>query len=102
MNSKIELNISEINLDGFPNVDRKTLAATIEMELTNLINQNDWPSNFSNKLNLKNLDFGSHDFPQHSGPRRLGKQIAKSIYSGFGKSGHVRRAQTKPPATPGP
>jgi len=83
MNPKLELEIGELSLDGFSNMGSKSLGSTIEIELIRLLKERGVPPNFLNERNAGQLDFGAFDFAANSGPKSIGRQIAKTIYSGF-------------------
>lgn len=87
MSKQLDLNIDQITLEGFSNIDQKSLAQSIESELTHLLKSQDLPSSFSAALSTRKLDFGHFDLPSNAGPKLIGRHIAKSIYSGFVKQG---------------
>lgn len=94
MTLKLEFDIGELSLDGFSNIDGKSLGAIIEMELTKLLKEPGSHSNFSSNTIIKQLDFGTFNLVPNSGPQTLGRQIAKTIYTGFNQ-GRVHSPQAK-------
>lgn len=86
MNPKLELNIGELSLDGFSHIDAENLSAIIEMELTSMLQEKGIPANLLSDMSTRQLNFGAFNLTQNSGSHILGRQIAKSIYSGFNQS----------------
>lgn len=94
MTPNLELDIGELSLDGFSHVDPIRVGSTIEMELSRLLQERGLPSNFLTDRNAKQLDFGTFSLDASSGSRAIGRQIAKTIYSGFNQ-GHAHAPQAK-------
>ena len=99
----LELDIGELSLDGFSHVDPISVGSTIEMELSRLLQERGLPSNFLTDRNAKQLDFGTFNLDANSGPRTIGRQIAKTIYSGFNQGNahpsQAKEVQQEAPAT---
>ncbi len=104
INPKLELDIGELSLDGFSHMDQKSLSSALEAELTRLLKEGGVPPNFLTNTATTQLDFGVMDLAANSGPRFIGRQIAKTIYSGFKQKNTFlpmrAEALTKEPATP--
>lgn len=101
---KLELEIGELSLDGFWQIDQKSLGSAIEAELTKLLKEDGLPSGLLAQITATQLDFGTMALKTNSGARYIGRQIAKNIYSGFKQNTtslpHTSEALTKVAATP--
>lgn len=83
MNPKLELHIGELSLVGFSHKDQKSLGSAMEIELTRLLKEGGLPSSFLANSTTTQLNFGTIDLAVTSGSRMLGRQIARTVYSGF-------------------
>ncbi len=97
MNPKFSLDIKELLLDGFSNIDPKNLNTIITAELSHLLKARKLPNDFLSNQNIRQLDFGTFSLPPNSGPYTIGRQIAQSIYSGFnhGKPYSIQKTKNK-------
>jgi hypothetical protein len=77
---KIEIDIEEIVLYGFPVTDRLAIGEAVSAELAKLIAEQGAPASFKNNLNLSSLRSSDVVLTSSMLPASLGAQIAQSIY----------------------
>ena len=75
--SRIELEIGELVLDGVPRADRDIVAAAFTRELTRLLHLRGLPGEPSAGVGAP------PPLPATTGPRALGRAIARSVHEGL-------------------
>jgi hypothetical protein len=84
----INLHIERLVLDGLP-IERHQapyVQAAVEAELTRLLTENGLSFNLQSGGALPRLDANGIQLTSGSSPAHMGKQIARSIYSGVGNT----------------
>ena len=81
MKPNIELNIDELVLQGFSRNDAFYIGKAVEEELTRLIEAGELAAQFTQDTFLKRLEGKSFEFSASARPAKIGRQIARSIYS---------------------
>jgi len=72
--SRIELEIGELVLDGVPRTDRDIVAAAFTRELTRLLHE---------RGDFAPEPVAPPPLPSTTGPRALGRAIARSVHEGL-------------------
>ncbi|MFF5077464.1 pentapeptide repeat-containing protein [Actinoplanes sp. NPDC000266] len=72
---RIELEIGELILDGFPRADRDRIAAAFTRELTSLLHERGMPFTGAD-IDVRDLP----PLPPTAGPRRLGRSLARAVH----------------------
>ncbi len=80
---KVRLHIDSLVLNGFPEGDRYRIAAALEDELARLLAEQGVPPGLTKGISVPFLDAGSIRLSPDAGPRRIGAQIARSLFGGL-------------------
>ncbi|MCB0806149.1 MAG: hypothetical protein KDC05_10155 [Bacteroidales bacterium] len=86
MRQSIEINIDELILEGFPYIDRDKIGNSIRNELAKMISEKGMPNAYLDSQQISTVNGGSFFISKGSTPNSIGKQIAKSIFEGFGNN----------------
>jgi hypothetical protein len=85
MKQPIEINIEELILHGFPQVDRFKIGEAVRIELARLFTEQGLPAGMSNGINLSMIDGGSFTISKNMNTRAIGNRIAQTVYGGITK-----------------
>ncbi len=80
----IELEIEQLVLEGFNTKNRHRIGAAIQSELTRLLTEQGIPENLTQGGEVPSLEGGAFKVNSNAKPETIGRQIAQSIYGGFG------------------
>lgn len=83
--AKINLQIDELILHGFPVSDRHLISAAIQQELAKLFAERGVPRSLSQGGTIHQLDGGKFEMPAGTRADAMGAQIAQAIYGGLGE-----------------
>ncbi|MFE6867520.1 hypothetical protein ACFVFS_13240 [Kitasatospora sp. NPDC057692] len=83
---RIEVEIGELVLDGFADIDRERVAAAFRVELTRLVEARGIPLAHGGDRALDRLH-GLPPLPAGTSPRRLGEALARALHTGLSGSG---------------
>lgn len=79
----IELNIGELVLDGFADVDRWRTGESVGRELAKLFRVHGVPPALAGGLEMARLDGLEFNLAADAQPEAIGEQIARAIYGGL-------------------
>lgn len=79
----LDLNIDELVLDGFDDVDRERLGTALERELTRLFTERGVSPALRQGGHAPRLDGGTFNAAPNAGAEALGAQIARTVYGGL-------------------
>jgi hypothetical protein len=85
MQTRIELHIEELVLEGFSSGDRLKIASAIEAELTMKLENGYLKGSQLKTKDIRWLNLGTINLTESSSADKLGKQIANAIYAGLGR-----------------
>ena len=79
---KVEVQIGELVLEGFNFHDQRRIASAMRNELSRLVRENDLPQRLERNYDRSVSSFTPPPFamPQDGNPRRIGVEIARSVY----------------------
>jgi hypothetical protein len=83
MSREIEINIEEVVLRGFRDIDRERVSLALRTELARLLEGADRPKRLSQGGESRVLDGGSFNIGPESQPDEIGTRIARSIQGGL-------------------
>lgn len=84
----VELHINQLVLDGFTLTphERALLRAAVEGELTRLLSEGGIGASWQSGGAVGSMRADSVHLPADNSPALIGEQIARSVYSGIGKT----------------
>jgi hypothetical protein len=80
-----ELHIEELVLHGFPPGDRYTISEAVESELARLLGDQGVPSSLGVDSTTDEIRGATLNISQKTKPPAIGREIARSVYGGFGQ-----------------
>ncbi len=82
---RIEIDIDELVLDGFPGGDRHTIAEALQIELHRLVSEN--PALFTERraMNIDRIDGGTFEYGAGMKPQVVGQKVARSVHGGLAR-----------------
>ena len=80
---RIEINIDELVLEGFSYHDHRRIRIAFERELGRKIKEKSLPLAEAGKHSIQKIDGGSFAVPLDGDPRKIGNQVAASVYKGL-------------------
>ncbi len=83
--SRLDLHIDELALQGFPDMDGEVLGAAVQGELARLLEEGGVPSRLGRGGQVDRVDGGAFTVEAGADVRRLGAQIARTVYGGLGR-----------------
>lgn len=86
MAQQIDIYIDQIILHGFDRLNAAALKATVQEHLISLIAEKGLPDAFVNQQDISRLDGGAFQIRRPLGAKRIGTEIAQSIYHGWENS----------------
>ncbi len=84
MDSRIELHIDELVLDGFAGLDGGAVEQALAQVLTRLLAQRGVPASLAGGVSLAGLDAGAVDLPPGLPSRDVGQRLGHTLYRGIG------------------
>lgn len=81
---KLNLQIDELILHDFPDLDQAELLLAIKAALADLVHERGWPPNAAKQAPQVQLPGGTFDLPPHATTTAIGGQVAQAIYDNFG------------------
>jgi hypothetical protein len=86
MNPKrIELNIDELVLHGFPYKDRLHIGRAVERELSRMISRQGMPPKGMEAREVHRMDGGAFQVTSNAKPKAIGTQVAQAVYRGLNR-----------------
>lgn len=85
MKPHIDLHIDRLVLHGFEHLDRATLGAAVEAELTRLFAEHGTSATLHEGSRIPRIDGGSFSAAPGATAGTLGVQIARSVYGGMNR-----------------
>lgn len=79
----LELEIGELELDGFPAVDRDRIARAVQRELERLFAEKGVPPSLEGVKDVARIDGGSFEMAPDSSTEAIGLQLAWAFYNGI-------------------
>lgn len=81
----VNLHIDELVISGLGNCDHRALGDAVQMELKRLLTDNPSPNSFKESSSIKKIVTKPIVSTKSIGAKRLGVQLANSIYRGVSR-----------------
>ncbi len=82
---RIEVEIQELVLEGFPAGDRRRILDAVQAEIERLLIRRGLPAEFTSSVQIDRIDGGSFPLQKNSKEDNIGLQVGKAVYGGLRK-----------------